>query len=374
MQALRPGPRTPGASAEPPPGTPPVTPSPASMLVFFPTYARRIPGDTRWMATAAGMVVRPLPERSGRRRLAMAVMRRFFDLDDDLVGQEVFRRRADAFLFRRIAGAAVGVTIGGTTVDVGPTDRAGHFLARIDLEGSDVDVDPLAGPVIRYAGRAREPAGDGEHAPADLEGAGRIHLVGDEGLSVISDIDDTVKITDVANRRELLANTLFREFRPVPGMPETYREWKAAGVAFHYVSSSPWQLAAPLDAFFTAAGIPAGSMHLKMFRLKEATPLGRLASRKRSKRRAIEQILDDFPGRRFLLLGDSGERDPEVYVAIARRRPAQVRGVLIRRLTGHGKDAKTQRRLERLARRLPHGVFRLFTDPAEIRALPSPPG
>jgi len=342
------------------------------MLVLFPTYARRIPGDTRWRATTAGMVVRPLPEKSGRRRVAMAVMRRFFDLDDDLLGQEVFRRRADAFLFRRVPGAAVGVTIAGTTLQVGTTDRAGHFLATIDLDGTGADVDPVAGPVIRYAGVAREPAGDGEHVPADLPGAGRIHLVGEEGLSVISDIDDTVKVTDVANRRELLANTLFREFRAVEGMPEVYRDWAARGVAFHYVSSSPWQLAAPLDGFFTTAGIPGGSMHLKLFRLKEVTPLGRLAARKRSKRRAIEQILGDFPRRRFLLVGDSGERDPEVYVAIARRRPQQVRGVLIRRVAGHAPQEKTARRLERLARRLPHGVFRLFTDPGEILPLATP--
>lgn len=337
------------------------------MLVLFPTYARRLPGLPRWRATVAGMVVRPLSATSGRRRLAMAVMRRLFDPDDEQSAQEVFRRRTDAFLFRRVPGAAVGVSLGDLSIDVGPTDKVGHFLTPLDIDGpAGVAAE---GAIVRYRGAAREPRGDAEGDPEVFPGEGRIHLVGDEGPSVISDIDDTVKVTDVANRRELLANTLFREFRAVPGMPEVYREWAARGTTFHYVSSSPWQLAACLDRFFADAGIPAGSMHLKLFRLKDSTPLGRLGARKRSKRRAIEQILDDFPRRRFLLVGDSGERDPEVYTAIARRRPDQVRGVLIRRVAGHVPEAKTARRLERLARRLPRGEFRVFTDPEEIRHL-----
>ncbi|NBW87480.1 MAG: DUF2183 domain-containing protein, partial [Planctomycetia bacterium] len=101
-------------------------------------------------------------------------------------------------------------------------------------------------------------------------------------------------------------NTLLREFAAVPGMPETYRRWQEAGAAFHYVSASPWQLSESLCTFLGTAGLPAGSMHLKLFRLKDSTPLGRLPSRKRSKRRAIEQILGDFPGRRFLLVGGLG--------------------------------------------------------------------
>jgi hypothetical protein len=200
-------------------------------------------------------------------------------------------------------------------------------------------------------------------------GAGRVHLVDDEGLSVISDIDDTVKVTAVGNRRELLANTLLREFRAVPGMPEVYRGWETCGAAFHYVSASPWQLASCLDGFFTECGLPSGSMHLKLFRLKDSTPLGRLPSRKSSKRRVIERILEDFPRRRFLLVGDSGERDPEVYAAVARRYPQRVPAVLIREVAGRTSPEKVRARLARLSRRLPPGVVQTFTDPAQLSRL-----
>ena len=340
------------------------------MIVPFPTYARRIPGGRRWRATVAGMVVNPLPPTSGRRVLAMAVLRRLFDLDEEQLRQEVFRRRADAFLFRRVVGARVTVAIGDRIVDAGTTDRVGHYHLEIDLDGPGGDNWPSGGgPVVGYEASATNPSTDESPPVAGDRGRGRIHLIGDEGISVISDIDDTVKVTNVANRRELLANTLFREFRAVAGMPEVYREWEALGAAFHYVSASPWQLASCLDRFLAESGIPGGSMHLKLFRLKDSTPLGRLPSRKRSKRRVIEQIMADFPHRRFLLVGDSGERDADVYTAIARRRPSQVCGVVIRRVPGHAPPATIDRRLDHLARRLPRGLLQVFTEPEAIRTL-----
>jgi phosphatidate phosphatase APP1 len=152
-------------------------------------------------------------------------------------------------------------------------------------------------------------------------------------------------------------------------MPETYRRWREAGAEFHYVSSSPWQLSDPLCRFLGQAGLPAGSMHLKLFRLKDSTPLGRLPSRKRGKRRTIDRIIDDFPGRRFVLVGDSGERDPEIYASIARRRPEQVSGILIREVPSKSSRAKVRERLAKLARRLPSDCLTVFQSPDELSDL-----
>jgi phosphatidate phosphatase APP1 len=111
-------------------------------------------------------------------------------------------------------------------------------------------------------------------------------------------------------------------------------------------------------------------MHLKLFRLKDSTPLGRLTSRKRSKRRAIEQIMRDFPRRRFTLVGDSGERDPEVYAAVARRRPEQVAGVFIRRVPDRAAASHVSLRFDKLARRLPAGGLQTFVDAADLAPVP----
>jgi len=343
------------------------------MIVFFPTYARRIPGEKRWRATVAGMISRPLPPKSHRRTLAIGVLKRLLELDETHLQSAVFQRRADAFLFQRVAGERVQITLGGRQIDAGYSDRVGHFQRSIDLEEAEVDaLAESAGGCrwLRYeAGVAADDVGfDGQPAPA-ASAAGWIHIIPEEGMSVITDIDDTVKVTNVANRRELLANTLLRDFYAVPGMAEVYRRWKEAGTPFHYVSSSPWQLATCLGRFFHDAGLPAGSMHLKLFRLKDSTPLGRLPSRKRSKRRTIEQIMADFPRRKFLLVGDSGERDPEVYTAVACRHPDRVAGVAIRQVDGKQSREKVRTRLDRLGRRLPGGCLHVFTEAVELATL-----
>jgi len=357
--------------------------SPNRMIVFFPTYARRIPGEQRWRATVAGMVSRPLPAKSRRRTMAMAVLKRLLDLSELQLASDIFKRRADAFLFQRVAGQPVQILIGGQLYNAGHTDRVGHFQMTVDLKDEAIDsMSHTCGPDCRWISYAAvldehgidtAEAGPSERSDASTPvHGGCIQVIGERGLSVISDIDDTVKVTNVANRKELLANTLVREFYAVPGMTELYRRWQEMGTAFHYVSASPWQLANCLHGFLSDAGLPAGSLHLKLFRLKDSTPLGRLPSRKRSKRRTIEQIMADFPGRTFLLVGDSGERDPELYAAIAKRNPRQVAGVAIRQVDGKPPREKVRSRLDRLARRLPDGTMQIFTVPTELIDVTTP--
>lgn len=340
------------------------------MIAFFPTYATRESAEGPWRAAVAGMVTRPLPLRSRRRTMALAVLRRLLDLDAEQAGSEVFQRRAEAFLFQRVVGQPVRVSVAGRVYDAGQTDRTGHFHAVLDLDEAQVREATsnlgADGRWITYEGLAV----DGDDHDASPTPGGRVHLVDGTGLSVISDIDDTVKETNVANRRELLANTFIRDFRAVPGMADVYRAWQARGTTFHYVSASPWQLAECLEGFLGDVGLPAGSLHLKLFRLKDSTPLGRLPSRKRSKRRTIERIMEEFPDRRFLLVGDSGERDPEVYAAVAKRRGDQVAGIVIRQVDGKASREKIRSRLDRLARRLPPGRLTVFNAAEELQGLP----
>jgi phosphatidate phosphatase APP1 len=325
-----------------------------------------MPGSRLWRATVAGMVSRPLPERSRRRVLAVAVLKRILDLDDTDLETDVFRRRAEAFLFQRLGGRRVAIDVAGRRIDAGLSDRTGHFQVPVEF---DEEAVAAAGGVIACAARLVAAV---EADEREAFATGSIHTVEPTGLSVISDIDDTVKITNVADRRELLRNTLLREFVAVPGMADVYRRWQDAGTAFHYVSASPWQLSGCLNGFIHAVGLPAGSMHLKLFRLKDSTPLGRLPSRKRSKGRVIEQIMADFPERRFLLVGDSGERDPEVYATVARRRPGQVSGIAIRRVASKIRPRKRGERFADLARMLPAGMLRMFEAPEELAAASMP--
>lgn len=164
-------------------------------------------------------------------------------------------------------------------------------------------------------------------------------MIEPKGLSVISDIDDTVKITEIpAGSRNVVRNTFFKGYSAAPGMAELYSEWD--GAAFHYVSGSPWQLYRPLSEFlFQGAGLPEGTLHMKtvtknLRSISTWRNLHELVSNElltyEQKIEQISLIFTHFPEREFILVGDSGERDPEVYRAILERFPDQVREIMIR--------------------------------------------
>jgi hypothetical protein len=195
---------------------------------------------------------------------------------------------------------------------------------------------------------------------------GRVQLLDDAGLSVVSDIDDTIKHTDVGCRQSLLQNTFLREFQPVSGMARVYQIWAQQGAAFHYVSSSPWQLFDPLAKFCERDGFPTGSFHLRLFRLGEQMLRRILLMRRPGKAAVIKSIIRTFPKRRFVLVGDSGEHDPELYGDIARQFPQQVASVFIRELPTRQVDLG---RRERAFRGLPVDKCKLFREAEELHEL-----
>lgn len=171
-------------------------------------------------------------------------------------------------------------------------------------------------------------------------GSGRVQLIESEGLSVISDIDDTVKVTEIpAGGRVVVRNTFFKDYQAAPGMAEMYEKWQDA--SFHYVSGSPWQLFHSLSSFLFSnkAGFPEGTFHMKSARKNPLTIsswrdlLAYVTNENLTFEQKIEQIsviFNHFPERKFILIGDSGEKDPEVYSAIRNRYPAQVKEIYIR--------------------------------------------
>ena len=169
-------------------------------------------------------------------------------------------------------------------------------------------------------------------------GAGKVHLIAPHGLSLISDIDDTIKVTEIpAGREVVMENTFFRPFVPALGMVGRFRGL-GADTAFHYVSGGPWQLYRALAEFIAGAGFPDGSFHMKSVRKNLLTPgswqdLARLAGGDATTEQKLAQIsgiIGHFPERRFVLVGDSGEQDPEVYREIRDRFPQQVEAIWIR--------------------------------------------
>ncbi|MDQ2856989.1 MAG: DUF2183 domain-containing protein, partial [Acidobacteriota bacterium] len=170
-------------------------------------------------------------------------------------------------------------------------------------------------------------------------GKGQIRLVEPVGVSVISDIDDTIKVTGVPSG-EAIKNTFCKDFVAAPGMAEMYRELGDA--PFHYVSGGPWQLYRPLYDFLISgpAGYPEGSFHFSDFPKNvfgEGTIRNLFQGFTESlqktydhKIRQLTLLLERFPQRKFILIGDSGELDPEIYRAIRVNHPKQIQEIRIR--------------------------------------------
>ena len=175
-------------------------------------------------------------------------------------------------------------------------------------------------------------------------GRGRVRLLEPEGKSVVSDIDDTIKVSEIpAGRRIILRNTFLRDYVIAEGMLERYRG--LGDVSFHYVSGSPWQLFGLLHAFLVEReGFPEGTFHMKSLRKNPLDLNGFLRDLKNflegkeyTRQMKIEQIselMDNLPGRTFTLIGDSGELDPEVFTHLRRERPRQVEKIIIRDVVG----------------------------------------
>ncbi|KAJ2627176.1 hypothetical protein IW137_005721, partial [Coemansia sp. RSA 1287] len=166
-----------------------------------------------------------------------------------------------------------------------------------------------------------------------VRAVGVAHLVEPRGISVVSDIDDTIKASNITAEKRILLETVFaRPLQAVPGMSALYSDWYSRGAEFHYVSNSPWQLYPSLDSFFHMNKFPPGSAHLRSFDPGDLLSIKNYTGTPQMKRDTIEHLFKTFPERKFVLVGDCGEHDLETYADLARRFPARVVRIYIRDL------------------------------------------
>ena len=158
-------------------------------------------------------------------------------------------------------------------------------------------------------------------------------------FGVISDIDDTVVRSNVTSKLRMILTVALSNSRtraPFAGVAAFYRALHAGVNPFFYVSKSPWNLYAPLIEYLEVQGLPQGPLMLRDFGFR---------TEKQHKRKAIEDILQTYPKLPFVLSGDSGEQDPEIYADIVHRFPKRVRAIYIRSVS-----PKRVGEIEKLAR------------------------
>ena len=174
---------------------------------------------------------------------------------------------------------------------------------------------------------------------------------------VISDIDDTVVYTGVANTTRMMWRLFAHgaDSREVfPGVPALYQAFHAGrnndeGNPLFYVSRAPWSIYQVLSEVFRRHRIPHGPvLILREWGMKRGNLLPRRA--KDHKLDSIRHILGMYPDMRFILVGDSGQRDPEIYNHILREDPGRILGIYIRDVSNSPERSAAIDRLAREAR------------------------
>lgn len=216
-----------------------------------------------------------------------------------------------------VAGAVVEVVVGDRVHRV-TTDRAGYVDQVV---ASDL-------PVGWHEVALRTQDGATAVAPVQVvDPAARVGLV--------SDIDDTVMVTHLPRPLVAAWNVLVRDENarePVPGMAALYRRLVEAepGAPVVYLSTGAWNAAPAVGRFLHRHGFPPGTLLMTDW---GPTNTGWFRSGPAHKVAQLRRLFAEFPDVRWVLVGDDGQRDPEVYSGAARRLPEHVRALALRELS-----------------------------------------
>ena len=294
---------------------------PDEEIIFFPTSASHT-SEGEWQVPIHAWIYES-EEHAVSRELSRKIIRELLELTDlteEQAPSEVFKKRIKWFLVDNERNKRIGLLAEDRTVQSSRSEPNGHIAFTINYPttkkpGTWVTL-PLATPV-----------GDRRICEAEAQ------LIPEQGLSVISDIDDTIKISEVIDKKALIEHVFFKDYEVAPGMPNFYAELEKQGAFFHYISASPWQLYPSLKPFVDAH-YPKGSFSLRHFRVTDSSFIHFFRSSMDFKIGAITRIIERYPAHRFILIGDSGENDPEVYATIFERFPQNIRKILIREVIG----------------------------------------
>jgi len=209
-------------------------------------------------------------------------------------------------------------------------DQEGFFDIDLHLEGS-LTPDPgwqtielkLLDPNISGSARVRT--------------QGQVLIISpDAEFGVISDIDDTVVHTGVTSRLRMARTILLKNARtrlPLKGVASFYHALQDGNLRrainpLFYVSSSPWNMYDLFQEFFQIHDIPAGPIFLRDWGFERESLFA--VKNHQYKMDAIQKILNSFPNLQFILIGDSGEEDPEIYLRVMQSFPQRILAAYIR--------------------------------------------
>lgn len=250
-----------------------------------------------------------------------------------------FWRNLTSLSVKEVAGIQVQFNLNGQSLRLA-SDKEGMILLPATAFG------PMA-PGL-YTLSAELVPGQKATAPVSREKM-VIQARSDKSLGIVSDIDDTIKLSSVTSKLTALRRLLFNNSytsEPIPGASVLYQRLEKGLDGLNdgditYISGSPINLAEYIYKFMDYRGFPSGAVELKKwgFGAGDDSPLAQQSF----KLERLRQLFAMYPSRPFLLFGDSGEKDPEIYKQIAQEYPGRVKGIFINNVTqGKPTDARFQ--------------------------------
>jgi phosphatidate phosphatase APP1 len=203
-------------------------------------------------------------------------------------------------------------------------DAEGFFYADLQLASPG-----LAGGVQTVRFTLRQP-GEGSLPP--VEALGQVVFPGkDARFGVISDLDDTVLQSYATEPLRMLRTMLTgnaQTRRPFAGVAAFYRGLHAGTNPIFYLSSSPWNLYDLFTDFMELQEIPFGPLMLRDWGItsEEFLPMQHTAY----KLGRLKELLDFYEPLKFVLIGDDGQQDPQIYRQVVADFPGRITAVLIR--------------------------------------------
>jgi phosphatidate phosphatase APP1 len=223
------------------------------------------------------------------------------------------------------------------------TDSEGYFVVRMQPSNPlpanrawhDLELE-LLDEVVRGQGTVTEKGQFLVPPPLSLFG-------------IISDIDDTVLVSDATSLLKMAKLTFFNNARtrlPFEGVSAFYRALQSGPDhslfnPIFYVSSSSWNLYDLLVDFFNVHGIPKGPLMLRDLGFDTDNFLR--SSHMGHKMVQIEHILITYPNLPFILIGDSGQHDPEIYRQVVLDFPGRIQAIYIREVTTEARRAEVEK-------------------------------
>ena len=167
------------------------------------------------------------------------------------------------------------------------------------------------------------------YASGTTTGNATAYLVPDTGITIVSDIDDTLRITKIYQPKEGLLNSFARPYVPWMNMPEIYRNFSMSipNAHFHYLTTTPEQVTRNYMQYIYSS-YPGGSFDTRPLNFSD------VAATLSIRKALLVKVFQTFPKRKFILMGDTSNSDVlRDYPAMTTEFPGQVLCILMRNVS-----------------------------------------